>query len=151
MEGLLFIIVVYGGLYLIGFIWNSVKESSKKRREEIRNQVLQEIEKDTNVQEMIKSYKERLAYIKTDNSSNFYEEILRNNDVKQIGQYGNFLGDCPECKKGNQVVRKGRYGNFIGCSRYPNCKYTKNLNEFKKSYKIKINKQIMDDLQKAYS
>ncbi|MDR0367075.1 MAG: topoisomerase DNA-binding C4 zinc finger domain-containing protein, partial [Rickettsiales bacterium] len=34
---------------------------------------------------------------------------------------------CPECGKGRLSVRLGKYGAFIGCSDYPACKYTKNL------------------------
>jgi DNA topoisomerase-1 len=32
---------------------------------------------------------------------------------------------CPECKEGELLVRSSRYGKFIGCSRYPECKYTR--------------------------
>ncbi|HBP37813.1 MAG TPA: type I DNA topoisomerase [Clostridiales bacterium] len=34
---------------------------------------------------------------------------------------------CPDCKDGDLVIREGRYGKFIACSRYPECKYTKNV------------------------
>ncbi|MFW6176032.1 MAG: type I DNA topoisomerase, partial [Acidobacteriota bacterium] len=33
---------------------------------------------------------------------------------------------CPECEKGELMVRSGRYGLFYGCSRYPDCTYTRN-------------------------
>ena len=32
---------------------------------------------------------------------------------------------CPRCGK-QLVPRKGKIGPFIGCSRYPNCRFTKN-------------------------
>lgn len=35
-------------------------------------------------------------------------------------------GICPQCK-GALVERKGRYGRFLGCSNYPKCKFTYNL------------------------
>ena len=36
--------------------------------------------------------------------------------------------DCPEC--GNKLIkRKGKYGEFMGCSNYPRCKYTKNIDK----------------------
>ncbi|MGH8556968.1 MAG: type I DNA topoisomerase [Methylococcales bacterium] len=39
---------------------------------------------------------------------------------------------CPEC--GSQLsVRLGRNGRFIGCTNYPECKYTRNLNEEKQA------------------
>ncbi|MCL2439206.1 MAG: type I DNA topoisomerase [Alphaproteobacteria bacterium] len=36
---------------------------------------------------------------------------------------------CPSCEDGRLDVRLGRYGAFIGCSRYPDCKYIRNLSE----------------------
>ncbi len=34
---------------------------------------------------------------------------------------------CPECHDGDLIIKEGRYGKFIACSRYPECKYTKNV------------------------
>lgn len=34
---------------------------------------------------------------------------------------------CPECGEGELLIKQGRYGRFIACSRYPDCKYTKNI------------------------
>ncbi|NMC35822.1 type I DNA topoisomerase [Candidatus Beckwithbacteria bacterium] len=36
---------------------------------------------------------------------------------------------CPECKEGDLVIRVGRFGKFLSCSRFPDCKYTKNFVE----------------------
>jgi len=36
---------------------------------------------------------------------------------------------CPECKKGEEVIRIGRFGKFLSCSRFPECRYTKNYME----------------------
>ena len=43
-------------------------------------------------------------------------------------------GVCPACgstdrikKKGILKIRKGKYGPFLGCSRYPDCKFTKQI------------------------
>jgi len=35
---------------------------------------------------------------------------------------------CPECGQ-SLVVRSGRYGLFLGCSAYPECSYTRNIQE----------------------
>lgn len=35
---------------------------------------------------------------------------------------------CPECE-GEVVIRTGRFGKFMSCSRFPECKYTKNIVE----------------------
>lgn len=37
---------------------------------------------------------------------------------------------CPECKEGEVVIRMGRFGKFYSCSRYPDCKYTKQYVEY---------------------
>lgn len=34
---------------------------------------------------------------------------------------------CPECQEGDLMIKEGRYGKFIACSRYPDCKYTRNV------------------------
>lgn len=34
---------------------------------------------------------------------------------------------CPTCKEGKVGLRLGKFGAFIGCSRYPDCKYTRSL------------------------
>lgn len=52
------------------------------------------------------------------------DEALKRADVthEQLDE------DCPEC--GSKLsIRLGRNGRFIGCTRYPECKYTRNLKE----------------------
>lgn len=40
------------------------------------------------------------------------------------------LGEkCPDCKEGDLVIRTGRFGKFISCSRFPECKYTRQYKE----------------------
>jgi len=36
---------------------------------------------------------------------------------------------CPECKEGDIIIKQGRFGKFMACSRFPECKYTKNIQE----------------------
>jgi DNA topoisomerase-1 len=36
---------------------------------------------------------------------------------------------CPECKQGELIIKEGRFGKFVACTRFPECKYTKNLVE----------------------
>ena len=33
--------------------------------------------------------------------------------------------ECPKCTEGELSLKVGRYGSFVGCSRYPECKYTR--------------------------
>jgi len=40
------------------------------------------------------------------------------------------LGEkCPECKEGELVIRLGKFGKFVSCSRFPECKYTRQFQE----------------------
>ncbi len=32
---------------------------------------------------------------------------------------------CPLCKQGNLSLKLGKFGAFVGCSRYPDCRYTR--------------------------
>lgn len=36
---------------------------------------------------------------------------------------------CPDCGEGDLMIKEGRFGKFIACSNYPDCKYTKNIEE----------------------
>lgn len=44
-----------------------------------------------------------------------------------FGADGNGQQKCPQCADGELSLKIGRYGAFIGCSRYPDCKYVKQL------------------------
>ncbi|MDP7536661.1 MAG: type I DNA topoisomerase [Methylococcales bacterium] len=52
------------------------------------------------------------------------EESVQRKDVTQESLDEN----CPECNK-QLSIRLGRNGRFIGCTNYPECSYTRNLND----------------------
>ena len=72
------------------------------------------------------SYARRLDKAMEENSStkrmhinNVRESIYRKNEeIKN--------GNCPICD-GYLTLRHGKYGQFWGCSNYPNCRYTRNI------------------------
>lgn len=33
--------------------------------------------------------------------------------------------ECPQCKEGKVSLKLGKFGAFVGCSRYPDCRYTR--------------------------
>ena len=51
-----------------------------------------------------------------------------NNIKKTLNEKPSDNKICPKCG-GKLVERKGKYGDFLGCSNYPRCKYTWNLNK----------------------
>lgn len=74
---------------------------------------------------------------------NFYSDFNSNLiNVKEKAQRTKIEAEatgqkCPECQKrglpagrqGEVVIRTGRFGKFYSCSRFPECKYTKNYKE----------------------
>lgn len=40
---------------------------------------------------------------------------------------------CPKCKKGKLQIKNSKFGAFIGCSNYPDCTYTHQLETFDES------------------
>ena len=43
------------------------------------------------------------------------------------GEDGAVVRLCPGCEEGELSLKLGRHGPFIGCSRYPDCRYTRRL------------------------
>lgn len=67
------------------------------------------------------------------NVRNFVDDKKHTENVEYIRERENeraenaiSYGSCPKCG-GMLVERHGKYGRFYGCSNYPNCKYTLNL------------------------
>lgn len=59
----------------------------------------------------------------------FHDQIVKATaEVEKVAMKQEKTGEaCPECHEGELVIKEGRYGKFIACSRFPECKYTKNL------------------------
>ena len=93
-------------IIIIWIIWSIIAGIVEKHRQGIRDKVAHEIL--DNIFNFTKEKKEILAinrdlgFIKTDRI-------------------------CPSCN-GILVVRHGIYGSFLGCSNYPKCKFTKQIN-----------------------
>ncbi|MEA4888243.1 MAG: type I DNA topoisomerase [Clostridiaceae bacterium] len=58
----------------------------------------------------------------------FHQQVIDADSLDRVKIADVPTGDkCPECHDGDLVIKEGRYGKFIACSRYPDCKYTKNV------------------------
>ena len=58
----------------------------------------------------------------------FHAQVMAAENLDRVKIPDVLTGDkCPECHEGDLVVKEGRYGKFVACSRYPDCKYTKNV------------------------
>jgi DNA topoisomerase I len=60
---------------------------------------------------------------------------------------------CPVCHEGKKELKIGRFGAFIGCSRYPECKYTRPLwpDEEKKTVEQEEGDSLVSDGEKTKS
>jgi DNA topoisomerase-1 len=58
----------------------------------------------------------------------FHELVIQADAMERVKIADVSTGEqCPECHAGDLVVKEGRYGKFIACSRYPECRYTRNV------------------------
>jgi hypothetical protein len=150
LEAILTVVLIWGGMFFIGWIINTISDFSKKHKEEIRDRVAGELLAGMDIKAVIEDYKNKLAYVNGERID-FTENYLEKLKLQLWGKNAVLLKDCPECKEGHLMVRKGKYGKFLGCTKYPKCKYTNNISEARQEYKETINEQIVGDIQRAYS
>ena len=62
--------------------------------------------------------------IKELNITDESQRRIHKNKARENDLYGDMT--CPKCGS-KLLVKNGKYGTFIGCSNYPKCKYTKNV------------------------
>lgn len=56
-------------------------------------------------------------------------DLLLEQHFFPAGEDGKPMRQCQHCGNGTLGLQLGRYGAFIGCSNYPECKYTRQLNQ----------------------
>ncbi|HXL99720.1 MAG TPA: type I DNA topoisomerase [Rhizomicrobium sp.] len=49
--------------------------------------------------------------------------------IFEVGADGKDPRVCPTCGDGRLSLKLGKFGAFVGCSNYPNCRYTRQLNQ----------------------
>jgi DNA topoisomerase I len=85
----------------------------------VRNKLLDDfwLEFKNNVDDVAtKSNQEVIEYINEDLSDHFFPKKDGDTEKK-----------CPSCIKGDLSIKAGKYGVFIACSDYPECKYTRQV------------------------
>ena len=149
MEAILYIIGIYGGIALIGWIFSTISNAFKKHREKIRDQVAIEVLSGWDIENVIGNYKQKLAHIKYSKTDPIHGQIERMKE-QIYGSTAVLMSECPQCKEGHLVLRKGKFGKFMGCTKYPKCSYTSKLETARAEYKKSINEQFIDDMRQAY-
>ena len=150
MEAILFIILFYGGIALIGWIFSAISNAFKKHREKIRDQVAAEVLNGLDIEKVIENYKKKLSHIKYLKVDQINGQIERMKE-QLWGSNAVLMNECPKCKQGHLIVRKGKYGKFMGCTKYPKCDYTNKIETARAEYRKSINEQFIDDMRQAYS
>jgi len=66
----------------------------------------------------------------------FHERIVKTSESQERIKIADVkTGEaCPECQSGELVIKEGKFGKFIACSLYPECKYTKNVEQTVKGH-----------------
>lgn len=67
---------------------------------------------------LIRINEELAPYRKNHNKETYKNEVRNRTKMR--------CGTCPRCG-GELILRKGKYGSFYGCSNYPKCKFTNNV------------------------
>lgn len=151
MEAIIFLALFYGGIMLIGWFFEQIGKWNDERKRKIRDEVAQEVLPQTDItNELIENYKVKLQNIGYDESQkfNWASSYYRSRERKS---YRELLGKCTSCNEGYLRVANGKYGKFIGCSAFPKCRYTQNLDTAKSEYKQKVNDDLMNLFNLAYS
>jgi len=151
MEAIVFLVLFYGGLALIGWFFEQIGKWNEERKMKIRDEVALEILPQTDIKdELIENYKNKLkdiGYNEEQESSPFWLDVLSDGRKTHKPLVG---GKCPSCKEGYLRVIKGQYGKFLGCSSYPKCRYIKNLDRAVQEYKQKSSEDFMKMFNLAY-
>lgn len=150
MEAILYMILFYGGIALIGWMFSAISKAFKKHQEKIRDQVASEVLSGLDIDNVIENYKQKLAHIKYSKNDPIHGQIERMKE-QLWGSNAVLMNECPKCKEGHLIVRKGKYGKFMGCTKYPKCDYTNKIENARAEYKKSINEEFADDIQRAYS
>jgi DNA topoisomerase-1 len=60
----------------------------------------------------------------------FSKKLKEVGDVERVKIPVEETGEiCPDCKTGKLVIRTGKFGKFFSCSRFPECRFTKQFVE----------------------
>jgi len=149
MEAIIFIVLFYGGIALIGWFFEQIGKWNDERKIRIREEVAQKLLPKTNISnEVIDKYKDKLKQIgySKQEYSDFWKDVL--SDGRK--SFRDLVGRCPACNEGDLRVIKGQYGKFLGCSSYPKCKYTKNLETARNEHREKSRQEFIELFNSAY-
>ena len=94
-------------------------------------QLLNTIKYNTNEQnlsiEQINDIANRLNQLNIRDKKEFRRHVNRVKNQNRERRKNEKLKICPRCG-GKLIVKNGKYGEFYGCSNFPECKYTLNIN-----------------------
>lgn len=145
MEGWMWIPLVIGFFWLWSWIQEQVEEYKRKEKERVYNDLPW---KETALS-ILETYKKKIEklYKKADFTEDLEEEMQTQIYEKVQAQSQRV---CPSCKFGTLRQVKGRYGYFFGCTRYPTCRYTKNIGKIQTSVKKQFHKKAKESFTEDF-
>lgn len=149
MEIIVGLVIFYIFFWVIGFIFEKIKEWNEERKKEIEDNVAHDLLNDDFINNLndYKNKLEKIAYFKKSGSIDCSTKKEANFFQSHINVLFN---TCPKCNNGKMIERKGKFGKFYGCSNFPACKYTKNFKELDLEYKTSVKENFLEDFKKAY-
>ena len=167
MEIIFITIGFYIGIWLLvgffnflGYIRDKISEAFKKRRENIENEVANDLFKNLSIERKIEDARIKLTRIIGKKSTEQQYEIEPRYYSRADYQYQKiirFMGKCPECNKNFLSVDYRRDGVYLACRNYQRCNYSIHISEAKAKFKETIEgikkdtkNQFAEDFKQAY-
>jgi len=146
------VLIFYGSIIAIGFIFSAISKAIKRHQEKIRDKVYHELLSENEINQEIKTYKDKLSYIKVDDTqANNARKYIYSRYGRNIPKYYSIRQKCAGCDDGYLRARKGVHGAFLGCSNYPKCKNTATIKDAKNQIKQQNTDEFNQDFIRAYS
>lgn len=151
MEGWMWLPVTIGVIWFIGWIQSLIEERQRKKREEAKEQVYQDLPNKEGIMQLLDTYKRKVQKVEKE-ATTFGDSDEELQSVIDTKVHSIKFSACPKCSSGRLILRTGRYGEFFGCNKYPSCSYIKNIkkvtSELKKRFHGKAKEAFTNDFLK---
>ena len=159
---LVWIIIGFAALGFIGWVYGQIQEYLEQERSKQRDEIAVNVISDAGISNEVKTTVDKLFGYVINTIPRSVEETEEYEIVTPVVASSIRDNLCPKCGLGFMVRRNGQYGSFLGCTRYPQCKSTKQMGwvnskakaiqkKAKEKQKNQYSKQFMEDLKKAYN
>jgi len=117
---------------LLGEFWGDLEQTLETAKTEMRNVKREETPTDLSCPKddavLVIKFGKNGSFLACSNypDCRFTSEFTRGADgVISMVEDERIGEDCAACEGGELILKKGKFGRFIGCTRYPECKFTR--------------------------